>query len=103
MALLPRVAENNGGGMKQTDPPPTETAVVPEFPPPQVIAGLLMSATLAPSMHNTQPWRFRALRPRHPPGPTPVPDFTPDPPQPPGYDRVQTAPPPAPVSPRDGQ
>jgi nitroreductase len=53
--------------MKQTDPPPTETAVVPEFPPPQVIAGLLMSATLAPSMHNTQPWRFRAVRacPQH--------------------------------------
>jgi nitroreductase len=48
--------------MKQTDPPPTEPAVVLECPSPQVIAGLLMSATLAPSMHNTQPWRFRVLR-----------------------------------------
>jgi nitroreductase len=36
--------------------------VVPEWPPPEVIAGLLSSATRAPSMLNTQPWRFRVLR-----------------------------------------
>jgi nitroreductase len=34
----------------------------PGFPADDVIAGLLRAATLAPSMHNTQPWRFRVLR-----------------------------------------
>jgi hypothetical protein len=62
MALRSRRAENNSGGMKQTDPPNAEPAVGLECPSPQVIAGLLRSATLAPSMHNTQPWRFRVLR-----------------------------------------
>lgn len=32
------------------------------FPPPDVIADMLRAATLAPSMHNSQPWRFRVLR-----------------------------------------
>jgi hypothetical protein len=35
---------------------------MPECPPPVVIAGWLRLATLAPSMHNTQPWRFRVSR-----------------------------------------
>ena len=48
--------------MDQADLPPAEPAVVPECPPPEVVEGLLRSATLAPSMHNTQPWQFRVLR-----------------------------------------
>jgi nitroreductase len=32
------------------------------FPPPEAIAELLRAATLAPSMHNTQPWRFHVSR-----------------------------------------
>jgi nitroreductase len=35
---------------------------MPECPPPVVIAGWLRLATLAPSMHNTQPWRFCVSR-----------------------------------------
>jgi nitroreductase len=35
---------------------------MPECPRPEVIDGWLRSATLAPSMHNTQPWRFRVSR-----------------------------------------
>ena len=27
--------------------------------PPRLVADLVAAATLAPSMHNTQPWRFR--------------------------------------------
>jgi nitroreductase len=42
-------------------PYPSRT-VTPSFPRPDVIAELLRVATLAPSMHNTQPWRFRILR-----------------------------------------
>jgi nitroreductase len=45
--------------MKQPDPPAPKRAVVPGWPSPEVIAELLRAATLAPSMHNTQPWRFR--------------------------------------------
>ena len=48
--------------MNQADLPPAEPAAVPECPPPEVVEGLLRSATLAPSMHNTQPWQFRVLR-----------------------------------------
>jgi nitroreductase len=48
--------------MNQADLPPAEPAAVPGCPPPEVIDGLLWSATLAPSMHNTQPWQFRVLR-----------------------------------------
>jgi nitroreductase len=48
--------------MKRTDSSPERSAVVPECPEPEVIAGWLGSATLAPSMHNTQPWRFRVSR-----------------------------------------
>jgi nitroreductase len=62
MALLARWAENNAGGMKETGPPRAEPAAALECPSAQVIAGLLRLATLAPSMHNTQPWRFRVLR-----------------------------------------
>jgi nitroreductase len=46
---------------KTTAPAPVAGA---GFPPDDVIAGLLRAATLAPSMHNTQPWRFRILRAR---------------------------------------
>ena len=35
------------------------------FPPPETVAELLRAATLAPSMHNTQPWRFRVSREAH--------------------------------------
>ena len=45
--------------MKQPDPPAPKRAAVPGWPSPEVIAELLRAATLAPSMHNTQPWRFR--------------------------------------------
>jgi nitroreductase len=62
MALPSRGAELNSGCMKQADPSRTESAVALECPSPQVIAGWLRSAALAPSMHNTQPWRFRVLR-----------------------------------------
>jgi nitroreductase len=45
--------------MKRADFPYTSRTLAPDFPPPDVIAELLRVATLAPSMHNTQPWRFR--------------------------------------------
>jgi nitroreductase len=48
--------------MEQADFSYAGRAVAPHFPPPDVIAKLLRAATLAPSMHNTQPWRFRVLR-----------------------------------------
>jgi nitroreductase len=48
--------------MKQADFPYAGRTVAPRFPPPDVIAEMLRAATLAPSMHNTQPWRFRVLR-----------------------------------------
>jgi len=37
-------------------------AAGPGCPPAEVIAEWLHAATLAPSKHNTQPWRFRVLR-----------------------------------------
>jgi nitroreductase len=48
--------------MKRADFAYTGRTVAPDFPPAGVIAELLRVATLAPSMHNTQPWRFRILR-----------------------------------------
>jgi nitroreductase len=48
--------------MTQPDAPVPAPAAVPGFPPDDVVAGLLHAATQAPSMHNTQPWRFRVLR-----------------------------------------
>ena len=48
--------------MKELDPSPPARAVAPGFPPREVIAEWLRVATLAPSMHNTQPWRFRVSR-----------------------------------------
>lgn len=48
--------------MKRTDSPPERPDVLPDYPPAEVMAGWLGSATLAPSMHNTQPWRFRVSR-----------------------------------------
>jgi hypothetical protein len=48
--------------MERADFPPPSRTAAPGFPPPDVIAELLQAATLAPSMHNTQPWRFRVLR-----------------------------------------
>jgi nitroreductase len=45
--------------MEQADFSPPTRAAAEGFPPPDVIAELLRAATLAPSMHNTQPWRFR--------------------------------------------
>jgi hypothetical protein len=46
--------------MRQADVPTPATG--PGFPADDVVAGLLHAATLAPSMHNTQPWRFRVRR-----------------------------------------
>src|SRR5215831_3399006 len=46
--------------MEQTDVP--TPAAGPRFPGEDVVAGLVRAATLAPSMHNTQPWRFRIRR-----------------------------------------
>src|SRR6516225_8266783 len=46
--------------MRQADVPTPATG--PGFPPEDVVAGLLHAATLAPSMHNTQPWGFRVRR-----------------------------------------
>ena len=48
--------------MEQADFPYTTRTEAPGFPPSDEIADLLRAATLAPSMHNTQPWRFRVLR-----------------------------------------
>jgi len=48
--------------MEQADFPYTSRTAAPGFPPADVIAEHLRLATLAPSMHNTQPWRFRILR-----------------------------------------
>jgi nitroreductase len=48
--------------MEQADFPYTTRTGAPGFPPPDVIAEMLRAATLAPSMHNSQPWRFRVLR-----------------------------------------
>jgi nitroreductase len=48
--------------MRQTDPPPGRSAVAPGPLPPEVITQALKAAALAPSMHNTQPWRFRVVR-----------------------------------------
>src|SRR5215468_5113694 len=46
--------------MRQTDVPTPAAGL--GFPAEDVVAGLLRAATLAPSMHNTQPWRFRIRR-----------------------------------------
>lgn len=48
--------------MKRPDSPPASPSGMPDCPRPEVIDGWLKSATLAPSMHNTQPWRFRVSR-----------------------------------------
>ncbi len=48
--------------MNQPVPSSPTRAVAPGCPPREVIAELLGAATLAPSMHNTQPWRFRVSR-----------------------------------------
>ncbi len=48
--------------MKRTDSSSERSAVLPDCPPAEIIAGWLGLATLAPSMHNTQPWRFRVSR-----------------------------------------
>jgi nitroreductase len=48
--------------MTQPSPSPVPETVAPGCPPPAVIAGLLRTAALAPSLHNTQPWRFGFAR-----------------------------------------
>jgi nitroreductase len=48
--------------MKQPKPSPVPETEAPGCPPPAVIAELLRTAALAPSMHNTQPWRFAFAR-----------------------------------------
>jgi nitroreductase len=48
--------------MGQPDPHTSPRATGPGCPPDEVIAELLRAATLAPSMHNTQPWRFAVRR-----------------------------------------
>lgn len=42
----------------------TRASVPPRCPPTKRIAGWVRAATMAPSMHNTQPWKFRLLRDR---------------------------------------
>ncbi len=41
---------------------PPEGSLAAGFPPLEVITEMLRAATLAPSMHNAQPWRFRVSR-----------------------------------------
>jgi nitroreductase len=41
---------------------PTRSGAAPGCPPAERIAEWVRAATLAPSMHNTQPWKFRVLR-----------------------------------------
>lgn len=48
--------------MAPSDPRDAPRAAEPRELPQQVITGLLDAAVAAPSMHNTQPWRFRVLR-----------------------------------------
>jgi nitroreductase len=60
--LLVAGGTSDSGGMKPSDPPRTERPAASGWPPPEVIDRLLRAATLAPSMHNTQPWRFRVSR-----------------------------------------
>ncbi len=48
--------------MKQPNSASVPETMTPGCPPPAVIAELLRTAALAPSMHNTQPWRFGFLR-----------------------------------------
>jgi nitroreductase len=48
--------------MKQPNPSVVPETMTPGCPPPAVIAELLRMAALAPSMHNTQPWRFGFVR-----------------------------------------
>jgi nitroreductase len=48
--------------MKQPNPSSAPETMTPGCPPPAVIAELLRTAALAPSMHNTQPWRFGFAR-----------------------------------------
>jgi hypothetical protein len=62
MTLLASEQVSDYGGMKQTDPPITKQAAAVGCPAPEVIAELVRAAALAPSMHNTQPWRFRVIR-----------------------------------------
>ena len=52
----------HGEGMKQPNPSSVAETVTPGCPPPAVIAELIRTAALAPSMHNTQPWRFGFVR-----------------------------------------
>jgi len=44
--------------MNQPNHSSVRETMTPGCPPPAVIAELLRTAALAPSMHNTQPWRF---------------------------------------------
>jgi len=48
--------------MNQPNPSPVRETMTPGCPPSAVIAELLRTAALAPSMHNTQPWRFGFIR-----------------------------------------
>jgi nitroreductase len=41
---------------------PAEASAGPGWPPAERIAGWVRAATMAPSMHNTQPWKFRIFR-----------------------------------------
>ena len=48
--------------MGQPDAQTSPGATALGWPPEEVVAAMLRAATMAPSMHNTQPWRF-AVRP----------------------------------------
>jgi nitroreductase len=62
MSLPASIAKRHRRDMKQEDQPHPAAAKPLGFPPPEVTAEMLRMAALAPSMHNTQPWRFAALR-----------------------------------------
>jgi nitroreductase len=62
MPLSAARIRRQGEGMNQPNPSSAPAAMTPGCPPPAVIAELLRTAALAPSMHNTQPWRFRFVR-----------------------------------------
>ena len=57
--LALRGQSRDAGAVAQADPPDSSRPARSGDLSEQVIAGLLDAAVAAPSMHNTQPWRFR--------------------------------------------
>lgn len=59
MALPPRSADAQAKPMDTTQASPDGRRPAGPAPPPELLRELLSAAVAAPSMHNTQPWRFR--------------------------------------------